>query len=395
MAVEHQKRVEALQEKLRERGWAAYLVTHNVNLYYFTGSMQQGYFWIPDEGEPVYYVKRSVTRAASESSFRVEPLGSFRAWGAERSKEITDSSRIIATEYDVLPVQQLERLQAVLPDAQWQDGSSMVREQRMVKSDEEIDAIRRAAAVIDEALHECAAKIVAGMTELQLMAEIEYAIRRRGHYGIMRMRAYNQELFTGMVAAGAAAAMPSSFDGPAGGEGPGPAAPVGAGNRPLQRNEPILIDIGCCIDGYVIDQTRTAVIGQMPPELESAYAHSERILRATEAMLQPGTVCEELYTQALQLAAEAGLEGNFMGYGQDQAKFLGHGIGLEIDEWPVLARGFRQQLEPGMVVAVEPKFTFPGSGVVGIENTYLITDTGFEKLTTSREGIWRIEGGQA
>jgi Xaa-Pro aminopeptidase len=71
-------------------------------------------------------------------------------------------------------------------------------------------------------------------------------------------------------------------------------------------------------------------------------------------------------------------------------KFLGHGIGLEIDELPVLARGFKQPLEAGMTIAIEPKFTFPGIGVVGIENSYLITDDGFENLCISREGIIRI-----
>jgi Xaa-Pro aminopeptidase len=122
-------------------------------------------------------------------------------------------------------------------------------------------------------------------------------------------------------------------------------------------------------------------------ELKETYTFSEEILRSTEAMLKPGTIAESLYFNALEQAEAAGLSRHFMGYGQDQVKFLGHGIGLEIDEWPVLARGFRMELMPGMVLAIEPKFTFPGRGVVGIENSYLITEQGFEKLTLSREGL--------
>nr|WP_311198767.1 M24 family metallopeptidase [Paenibacillus sp. YPD9-1] len=141
------------------------------------------------------------------------------------------------------------------------------------------------------------------------------------------------------------------------------------------------------IDGYVIDQTRTLVIGGLEPELQRAYEVAEQVLRATEERLQPGTISEHLYLLALDQVHEAGLSAHFMGHGSDQVKFLGHGIGLEIDELPVLAKGFTYPLAPGMVIAIEPKFTFPGKGVVGVEDTYLITETGFEKLTVTRPGL--------
>ena len=132
------------------------------------------------------------------------------------------------------------------------------------------------------------------------------------------------------------------------------------------------------------------MIGDLDPELQRAYDVAEQVLRATEARLQPGVIAEHLYLLALDQVQEAGLSAHFMGYGADQVKFLGHGIGLEIDELPVLAKGFKYPLAPGMVIAIEPKFTFPGRGVVGIEDTYLITDNGYEKLTISREGILRV-----
>ena len=219
------------------------------------------------------------------------------------------------------------------------------------------------------------------------MARIEYEIRIRGHIGVMRTRSYNMEVMTGMLGSGAAAAIPSAFDGPAGGRGLGPAAAQSVSHKQMARGEPILLDIGCCIDGYVIDQTRTAVIGSLPEELACAYAQSEAIIRETERLLRPGIACDAVYAAALAQVDKAGLSQHFMGYGADQVKFLGHGIGLEIDEWPVLAKGFSDTLEPGMVLAVEPKFTFPGKGVVGIENTYLITNDGPRPLTRSPEGL--------
>lgn len=391
MRMATKERIERLQERLAAEGCDGYLVTQNVDLYYLTGSMQNGYLFVPAQGEPLFYVRKSVTRAAQESCVRTEPLGSLRQFGSKLADDFPtlweNKQPTIAVEYDVLPVQQFDRLKQVIPGVHWRDGSVMMRELRMIKSAEEIELIRQSGRLIGEALEHALDLIKVGMTDLELMTEIEYFIRRRGHMGIMRMRGYNQEIITGMVGSGWAAAMPTYFDGPAGGQGLGPASPQSSGTKPIGRGEPILIDIGCCVNGYVIDQTRTAVIGSLSDELRAAYEVSECILRRTESALRPGTVCETLYSDALTTAQEAGLAEHFMGYGDDQVKFLGHGIGLEIDEWPVLARGFRYDLQPGMVIAIEPKFTFPGKGVVGIENTYHITGEGWENLTPFREGV--------
>ncbi|WP_042227564.1 M24 family metallopeptidase [Paenibacillus popilliae] len=387
-------RIVRLQAAMQERTMDGCLITQNVGLYYFTGSMQTGYLFVPKQGEPVYFVKRSLERARHEAVVAVEPLGSFRSFGSllqERFPAVFASGcLVIATEYDVLPVQLFERLRSVLPNATWTDGTAMLRGLRMVKSAWEIDRIRTAARAAHHALEQAAAYVRPGMMELQLIAHIEHLFRMQGHIGFIRMRGYNQEIITGMVVSGEAGAEPTYFDGPAGGRGLTPASPQGSSRKVIAENEPILVDIGCCIDGYVIDQTRTLVAGKLEKELECAYESSEAILRSVEASLKPGTVCETLYVDALKLAEQYGLAEHFMGFGSDQVSFLGHGIGMEMDEWPVLARGFTMLLEPGMVIAIEPKFTFPGRGVVGIENTYLITDDGFEKLTTPPEGVWWI-----
>ncbi|CAK4843058.1 unnamed protein product [Aphanomyces euteiches] len=385
---------------MRQKQMDAILITQNVDLYYFTGSMQTGNLVIPAEGEAIFFVRRSVVRAQQESAVVVESLGSLREFEAileERFSllfsEAKQSARklAIATEFDVLPVQQFQRLQNALPNVVWVDGSMIVRETRMIKDAYEIGRVQEAARVIDIALEHAIAHVREGMTEVALMSLIETTLRQNGHLGLMRMRGYNQEIITGMVGSGAAAAEPTYFDGPAGGRGLSPASPQSSSNKRIGLNEPVLVDIGCCIDGYVIDQTRTIVVGGLDDQLTYAYRISENILRSTEMYLRPGTMCDELYILALEQAAEAGLSEFFMGFGADQVKFLGHGIGLEIDELPVLAKGFKLPLEAGMVIAIEPKFTFPGRGVVGIENSYLITEQGFEKLTCSREGIISIQ----
>jgi Xaa-Pro dipeptidase len=392
-----EQRQQQLQAEMGRRGIGGFLVSQDVDIFYYSGSLQTGYLFIPTVGDAMYFVRRSVTRAAEEASAHVEAIGSMKTIKeriAARCPHLFDGlgavSVKLATEFDVLPVQQFQRLEAAFPGVVWEDGSQMVREQRMLKSPDEVTAIQKAASVVDAALEAAIRHVWVGMAEFELMAFIEHQLRMQGHQGLTRMRAFNSELITGMVAAGAAAAVPTYFDGPAGGTGLHPSSPQSSGRSLIQRGQPILVDFGCTIDGYMIDQTRTLVIGDLDPELQRAYEVAEQVLRATESRLQPGTICEHLYLLALDQVQEAGLSAHFMGYGDDQVKFLGHGIGLEIDELPVLAKGFKTPLAPGMVIAIEPKFTFPGRGVVGIEESYLITELGYEKLTISRAGLIRV-----
>ncbi|MFC5530846.1 M24 family metallopeptidase [Cohnella yongneupensis] len=395
---EWSNRTEKLQKRLREAGLQGCLVTQNVGIYYYTGAMQTGYLFVPAEGDPTYYVRRSVARAERESKVRAVELVSFRNFGEQLAADYPwlgqsasgQAKPAVGADLDVMPAQLYLRLAEAVPQVSLTDSSSLLREARSVKSAYEIDCISVAANVAADALSEGLEALKEGMTELELMAVIENAMRLRGHVGLMRMRGYNQEIMTGVVAAGEAAAEPTYFDGPAGGRGLSEAAPQSASLRPIGRGEPILIDIGCCIDGYTIDQTRTAVIGALRPELQSAYDTAVAIIRRSEQWLKPGAIPEDLYAEALRMASEAGLSKHFMGFGKDQVKFLGHGIGLEIDEWPVLARGFRSALEAGMVIAIEPKFTFPEWGVVGIENTYVVTETGYRPLTQSPERLFEL-----
>ncbi|GLX66394.1 M24 family metallopeptidase [Paenibacillus glycanilyticus] len=393
-------RIHKLQESMRAANVDGFLLTQNIDLYYYTGSMQNGYAFIPSHGEPVFFVKRSLERARLESGVAVKELGAFRMFGESLAKQFplvftgrADRKAVIAADLDVMPALTYLKLSELLQAAgagSLIDGSAIIRRQRMIKSPFEISRFEAAAAVVDESLREALNYLKPGVTELEWMAHVEFELRKRGHIGLMRMRGYNQEIATGMFIAGSAAAVPTYFDGPAGGLGLGATSPQSVSRRAIERNEPILMDIGCCIDGYVIDQTRTAVIGELPEKLSHAYAVSEAIIREAEQGMVEGSICSNLYGRALEQAGEAGLSAHFMGYGADQARFLGHGIGLEIDEWPVLAKGFDVPLEAGMVIAVEPKFTFPCEGVVGIENSYLITDGRPRALTFTREGLIKL-----
>ncbi|CAM3379158.1 M24 family metallopeptidase [Marinicrinis lubricantis] len=388
------RRRAALQHMLRQQKWGGFLIVQHVDCYYLCGSMQAGFLFIPAQGEAVFYVRRSVARAIQESDCAVLPLSSMRDLGRQLYRDFpklfnSEAEPIIATTFDVLPVQLYEKLRTTV-GASWTDGSKLMKELRMIKTEIEVERIRKAAHAVDRTLKQVLPQLQEGWSEVRLLAALEFELRQYGHLGLMRMRGFNQELVTGMLGSGAEMTEPGSFDGPTGGKGLHASFPQSASFSPIRRNEPILLDIGCTIEGYVIDQTRTAVLGKLKDHLARAYETARSILYDIEGMLKPGMCSEELYVEALKSAEKAGLKQYFMGYGADQVKFLGHGIGLEVDEWPVLAKGFKMDLRPGMVIAIEPKFTFPGEGVVGIENSYLITDDGFEKLTVTPEEIWEL-----
>ena len=155
----------------------------------------------------------------------------------------------------------------------------------------------------------------------------------------------------------------------------------------LRDGDPVIADLVGGHEGYLADQTRTFAVGELAPDLRRAYDVCVEILRATEAALRPGAIPSELHAHSEDVAGEAGLAEHFMGHGPQRVRFLGHGVGLEIDELPILAPGFDEPIEQGNVIAVEPKMVFPGRGAVGIENMYAVTADGFETITTANEEL--------
>jgi len=179
-----------------------------------------------------------------------------------------------------------------------------------------------------------------------------------------------------------------------GGAGTCPAMPQGSSPRAIRRNEPIMVDYSVGINGYLGDQSRTYVIGTLPDPLRKAHDCSLRILKRFARSARPGVPCRTIYEEAADEAERAGLAHCFMGHGSNQVRFVGHGIGLEVDELPILAPRFDLPLEPGMVLAVEPKFVLPGQGLVGLEDDYLVTSDGVERLSLTKQDVLRVETGE-
>ncbi len=179
----------------------------------------------------------------------------------------------------------------------------------------------------------------------------------------------------------------SYFDGPVGGSGLTPANnPHGAGWKRIGRDEVVYIDYTCVINGYTADGARMFVIGDVSAELRAAHEAALAIQRELVGA-SPGYTCEEVYLRAEEMAREMGWPS--ISWGPDRVRFIGHGVGLELDEYPIFAKGVHTALEPGMTFALEPKFVFP-EGAIGTENTFLLTADGVRVLTRAPETITRV-----
>jgi len=172
-----------------------------------------------------------------------------------------------------------------------------------------------------------------------------------------------------------------------GGQGLHPVFPQGCSFKTIETGEPILVDYAGLWGGYITDRSRIYAIDYLSDKLIRAFNTALKIQDAVLERVEPGANGSSLYDLALKMADEAGLGDHFMGSGSDRVKFIGHGVGLELDEFPVLAKGVDVKLEPGMVFALEPKFVFPGEGLVGIENTFILTEKGVEKVTNSPDEL--------
>lgn len=384
---EIQSRVNRFQQRLRDNEVDGAILVLNADVYYFTGTVQNSVLWVPAEGEPVFMIRRSFERGRRESPLAnivairtpkdvPEVLGRFGYGKFER----------VGLELDVLPVNTFSFYQKLFPETKFIDITPAVKDLRAIKSDYELEQLREACKTADKAFREIPNFLREGMTEIELASLVEAALRRYGHQGYNVMRAFNQGPSIGVTCAGESGGTPAYMDGPLGGPGPTPAFPHGAGWRPIKRNEPIIIDYACTVNGYVVDQTRVFCIGELPDYMVKAFEDAVTIQEEILKVLKPGTPCEEPYILALELAEKMGYKDSFMGRPGDQVRFIGHGVGLELDENPIFAKGIKTPVKPGMTFALEPKFIF-AEGAVGTENTFLMTEEGPERLTLTPEII--------
>lgn len=387
---EIEARITKLQEKLTQQQLDGTIIVHSSDLFYFTGTVQTAYLYIPAIGEPVLMIKKSLSRGLNESPLKnIVPISSPREIPGILASYTYESLHRIGLELDVLPYNLFASYQKIFPHTQFSDISPAIKEIRAIKSPYEIELLSCALGVIDKAHLAVPSFLREGMLEIELAALFEAEMRKRGYSGCCKMRAFNQDFFLGNVCTGSSGMYPSFFDGPVGGPGVAVSHPHGAGWKTVNRNEVVYIDYTCVVHGYTGDQTRIFCIGELSPQMVKAFDAALTIQSEILKCMKPGTPAEEPYLRALQLAEEMGYKDNFMGYRENKVKFIGHGIGLELDELPILAKGIKAPFMPGMTFALEPKLVFP-EGAIGTENSFVMTDNGPEYLSITPEVITYI-----
>lgn len=371
-----------LQQVLIAMQAEACLITSSVNQYWLTGYIFDGYILVYAEGETLLFVRRPAGLSGEKIIGIRKPEqipGLLREAGLQVPK-------MVLLESDTITLSAALRLQAALEMPEVRNISSAIRKIRSVKSEYELNQIRESAAIHTKVYELIPSLYRKGMTDLALQIEIERQMRLHGSMGIFRSFGENMDIFMGSMLTGDNAQAASPYDYALGGAGITPLLPLGANGTPLTPGTTLMVDMAGNYRPNMDDMTRTFVIEHAPDIAYRAHQVSLDIVHTIESTTRAGVPCAELWHQAEKIVKENKLEAYFMGTAQ-QARFVGHGVGLEINEPPVLTPRSKEVLEPGMAIAIEPKFVLPGIGAVGIENTYIVHDNRLEKVTLYEEAL--------
>jgi Xaa-Pro dipeptidase len=388
---EIENRLKKIRAGMKKQEVEALLVIQKMNLYYLTGTTQEGLLFIPMDGKPLLMIKRELERARVESAMKdIIALRSIREIPSLIQSHIGKLPNRLGLELDVLPVKDYFKFQDLFPGTQFMDVSSILREIRKIKSPFEIDLMRRAGEIGKKVYQEAKKILKKGMAEIEFGGLLEAVAKKYGHEGLLRVRSLNYEAYTWHVLSGITGGIVSQSDSPMGGLGLSPAFPVGASLKVMKAHEPILVDFGTCYHGYQADETRMFSIGKMKQKFIDAYNACKEIHDAALEETRADADCETIFLKTLRLAKKLGYKDSYLGPPGLQTRFIGHGIGLELNELPFIAQGQSYPLEKGMTFAMEPKIVFPGEGSVGIENTVVVTKNGYEILTPVEQEIFQV-----
>lgn len=374
-----------IQQAMRQEEADGCLLTMNMNLYYVSGQVFNGYFYLPAEGRPYWFVKRLTIPETNQVHVirKPEQIPDFF-----RDLNLAMPRKLLL-EADELSYNEYIRLQHVFRAEATGNASALIRHILMIKTPWEIEQMRISARKHEAVYREIPACYRPGMRDIELQIEIEKRMRVHGSLGYFRAFGSNMDIFMGSLLAGENAGEPSPFDFALGGAGMHASGPLGANGTLLREGTTVMADMSGNYTAYQTDMTRVFSIGKLPDRAYRVHRVALEIQARMERTAKPGVPCAELYRDALAMAGQEGLEDCFMGT-RFQAKFVGHGVGLEINELPVLTTRSKDILQPGMTFAFEPKFVLAGIGAVGIENTFLVTDSGVEKMTLLDENITEL-----
>ncbi len=377
---EIENRIDQFRAKLIEKGISYAIIIQNVDLYYFTGTTQKGVLVVSAAKGPFFFMEKTISRAQMETPLDVIPIKRDKdVAGILAEKGILGGTG--GMEFDVIPVAVYERWKDMLGCKGFADISPLVKDLRIIKSTFEIEQLKKSGEITAKIFEKAKDVVREGVREVDVAAALEAEARIHGHQGFLRMRGLNQEMMNVYVTHGLSATYTSAADVPISGVGVTPAIPQGPSINTVMRGIPLIIDCGGGYNGYITDETRAFVVGELSERFRKPYDVAREILEGMPARGYEGVDGTELFNWAFDKAVEAGLQDYFMGYGAGQVGFIGHGLGLEINELPVITPRHHTILKEGMVFAVEPKFIFPDEGAIGIEIDFIVRKDHLERVT--------------
>ena len=377
-------RIEKLKTLMEKASLDGAFFHYKIDYFYLSGTMQDSLLFVPLEGEPVLFVKREISRARRESP--IETIIPMRSFVKDIVPHVKPMKRV-GLQLDVVPYNDVVKFRDVTGEAELVNVSPLVKEIRKFKSSFEVRLMERAAEIQKKVYGIIPHILKEGMSEIEVGGILEAHAKKLGHEGLLRVRSLNYEAYTWHIISGRTGTIVSQSDSPMGGLGLSPAFPVGASMKKIRRDEPILIDFGVCYHGYQVDQTRMYAIGSMPDPFVKAYEVCREILYRVLDKALTGMVSRDLFEYSRKLADESGFGDVYLGYKPHQVKFLAHGIGIELAEFPFITANHDYPILDGMTLAIEPKMVFPKKGACGIENTVLMEKGGYRILTDIDEKI--------
>jgi len=367
-------------------GFDTALIVGRINQYYLTGTMQDGVFILRADGSYSFYVRKSYERARMESP--LEPIVKMASYRDMLESLPEDLGRTYI-DTEVMPLAMLERMRKYFRLSAVQSLDRALLGIRAVKDSDEVELIEESGRLHCDLLERVVPSLLReGMSEAELGAEVYAAMVKAGHHGMTRFSMFQTEIVVGQIGFGENSLYPTNFDGPGGMRGLHPASPIlGSRERFLKRGDLVFADVGYGFLGYHSDKTQVYSFGAEPPAAAVQVHEACRgVLSKALGLIKPGVRASEVYAGAMTDLPPC-LSRHFMGYGDSGVKFLGHGIGLQIDEQPVIMAANETPFVEGMVIALEPKCGVEGLGMAGVEESYVIEGSGPRCVTGGDRSI--------
>jgi Xaa-Pro dipeptidase len=391
---EYGKRIKHFQDAMEKNGICAALIQKPRNLYYYAGTGQPSNLWIPAHGEPILFTRRAHELAKSATWIKQVHTSSNYTDMIVVLKELNHfptAGKTIGIESDVIPFNMVEKFKKDFPDVKLMNISGLVMRQRFVKSEDEIMKIRNASQLWSKGHEAILETIQVGKTEYEIAAAIENAARKNGGDGTVWFHRWDACLpGGGIVASGPNAWVVSGHAMTVTGVGISPALPWGSSDRQLEKGDLVVVDYGICKESYHCDMARTYCVGKASNKQKDLWNNLIELHFKVIEQVRPGVTGAELYQHAVELAKKMKMEDYFMGVGNDRGTYIGHSIGLELDEWPVLGPAAHDPIEVNSIITLEPKFMVPGLGSVMVEDDILIKPNGYEIIGSVGHELFEI-----